>query len=83
MNNGKLEIEIEKVGIIPTPVELTITCEDSSVIQIDKTAEVWENGDSTITIDKELDEKPVSIILGSDSIPDSDKKNNYFYFTGN
>jgi Peptidase family M1 domain len=82
-DNGKLEIEIAKVGIIPIPVELTITCEDSSVIKIDKTAEVWENGDSAITIDKETNEKPISIILGSDSIPDSEKQNNYFYFSGN
>jgi len=80
-DNGELKIEVEKVGIIPTPVELEITCEDSSVIYINKTAEVWENGDSKIIIDKEIKEKPISIILGSDRVPDSDKKNNYFYFT--
>ncbi len=80
-DNGKLKIEIEKVGIIPTPVKLTITCEDSSIIKIDRTAEVWENGESTLTIEKETNKKPVSIILGSASVPDSDKKNNYFYFT--
>ena len=82
-DNGELEVEIEKVGIIPTPIELEITCQDSSVIKIDKTAEVWSKGDSSITIEKKIKEKPISIVLGSDSVPDSDKKNNYFYFTGN
>jgi len=79
--NSKLEIEIEKIGSIPTPVELMITCEDSSVININKTAEVWENGDKNLIIEKETDKKPVSIILGSSSIPDSDRRNNYFFFS--
>lgn len=80
-DNGKLEIEIEKVGIIPIPVKLVVTCEDYSEIEIYENAAVWENGSNSLKVERECDSKPLSIILGSDFIPDSNEKNNYFVFT--
>jgi len=79
-NNGMIEVVIEKVGIIPTPVKLTITCEDSSTIQIYETAMIWEN-QNTFVIKKEMNVNPISISLGSDMIPDSERANNFFNFS--
>jgi len=80
-NNGILEVVIEKVGIIPVTVKLTITCDDSSTIEIYETAMAWEGNQNTYIIKKELDAKPVSITLGSDLIPDSERDNNYYDFS--
>ncbi len=79
-NKGILEVVIEKVGIIPTPVKLTITCEDNSTIEIYETAMIWENLD-TFIIKKKLSINPVSLILGLDIIPDSNRDNNSFNFS--
>ncbi|OGU76478.1 MAG: hypothetical protein A2V93_03435 [Ignavibacteria bacterium RBG_16_34_14] len=79
--NGILEVTIEKVGIIPTPVELSVTLEDSSIVEIYETAMIWERNQNTVIIKKELGVKPLSVTLGSDMIPDSDTENNYFNFS--
>jgi hypothetical protein len=79
-DNGKLEIEIEKVGIIPIPVNLVVTCKDYSRIEIYENAAVWEKGNNILKIERESESKPLSIVLGSDFIPDSNEKNNYFVF---
>lgn len=79
-NNGLLEVIIEKSGIIPTPVKITITCEDDSIVEIYETAMVWEK-ENTFIIKKELNVNPVSITLGSEIIPDSNRLNNYFNFS--
>jgi hypothetical protein len=79
-DNGKLEIEIEKVGIIPIPVNLVVTCKDYSRIEVYESATVWEKGNNILKIERESDSNPLSIILGSDFIPDSNEKNNYFVF---
>lgn len=78
--NGMLEAVIEKVGIIPTSVKLSVTLEDSTVVEIYETAMIWEN-QNTFTVKKELHANPISLILGSDMIPDSDRDNNYFTFS--
>ncbi len=79
--NGILEVTIEKVGIIPTPVELTIANEDNSIIKINETAVIWEDNQNTAVIKREISVKPVSVTLGSNTIPDSDRSNNHFNFS--
>ena len=79
-SNGKLNITIEKKGIIPVPIKLTINCIDSSAVLINENADVWEN-QNTLTIKKELNSDPVSVRLGDELIPDSEPENNYYYFS--
>ncbi|RPI71403.1 MAG: M1 family peptidase [Ignavibacteriales bacterium] len=78
--DGKLKIVIDKIGNIPTPVLLTLNFDGGLTTEIYKTAFVWENK-NRIVIEKELDTKPISIILGNDRIPDSNKDNNYHNFS--
>jgi hypothetical protein len=78
--NGILEVTIEKIGTIPTPVKIVIACEDYSTVEIDETALVWENNQESIIIRKEMDSVPVSLTLGSEIIPDTDRSNNYYNF---
>src|SRR5690606_30769671 len=78
--DGKLKVTIDKIGNIPTPVLLTLNFDDGLSTEIYESAFVWENINRFV-IEKELDTKPISIILGSYHIPDSNKDNNYYNFS--
>src|SRR5690554_2950390 len=74
-----LEVEIKKKGNIPVPVMLSIFCEDESILEVYETAGVWKESDLFI-LKKELTSDPVSLILGSDLIPDSEQEDNMYSF---
>lgn len=80
-NNGNIEVVVEKKGNIPTPVSLTVVCEDNSLVELYETAAIWEKGNKTAVVKGEIKSKPVSITLGTNKIPDSDRSNNYFNFS--
>jgi len=75
-NNNILKIVISNEGGLPLPVELTIKLANNKIIKIHKTAEVWKDGNYTVTITQQVDSKVSNIILGNEHIPDINKKNN-------
>jgi hypothetical protein len=80
LSNNKLEISIEKKGIIPVPVHLIILCEDNSIVEIYENASIWKDKNS-FSIEKEIKPNPISITLGTEIIPDVDRSNNIFIFS--
>jgi aminopeptidase N len=80
-NNNIIEVTVERIGIIPTPVNLIIYCEDNSIVELYETAMIWENGISTAIIKSELNSRPVSVVLSLDIIPDTESSNNYLNFS--
>jgi hypothetical protein len=80
-NDDTIEIVVEKVGNIPTPVSINVSCEDDSIVEFYETAAVWEGGNKTAVIKGEIKSRPVLITLGTNKIPDSNRDNNYYNFT--
>lgn len=77
--DNKLKIFIRKEGSVPVPVVLNITWEDGQKVNIPRGAEVWKDTDST-WIETGTSGKVKLIELGDPSVPDVNKKNNYFEF---
>jgi aminopeptidase N len=75
--NGKLKIEVEKIGNYPVPVSILLITEKGSEINLYESADAWSNGKNIITIEKQVNEKIVSVTLGSKYIPDVNLENNY------
>lgn len=72
----KPQIEIEKKGIIPIPIKLTITYSDNSTDTIYKTTRVWQNNNSNYSISLDTNKEIEKIELGDSIIPDVDRENN-------
>jgi hypothetical protein len=71
-----VEVTIEKIGNIPTRVELNLVFEDGTSEKITKSAREWINGNKTLSIFINSDKKINNITLGNSEIPDVNKKNN-------
>ena len=78
VSGNKVEVIIEKIGLLPIPVELRLIADDLSEIIIYKDSSIWKNGESQITLEKNIDQKIELVELGSSIIPDVNKKNNTF-----
>ncbi len=77
VNNGKVSVELEKIGKVPVPVTLTFYYSDGTKDSVYKSTSVWENSD-VVKIEF-IPAKPVTKIkLGSTDIPDSNTKNNFY-----
>lgn len=76
VNNEAVDIEVEKIGIIPVPIKLTLMKDDQSVKELYYTADVWKSGNKNFKIKVERVEGVNKIVLGSSKIPDSNRKNN-------
>ena len=77
-SGNKVEVIIEKIGLLPIPIELIFITDDLTEIVIYKDASIWKNGESQITIEKNVDQKIELVEIGSSKIPDVNKKNNNF-----
>ncbi|MGE5352030.1 MAG: M1 family metallopeptidase [Acidobacteriota bacterium] len=77
VEDNKLKLLITNEGTIPVPIVLNITWEDGRKVNIPRGAEVWKDSDST-WIECGTSGKIKTIELGDPSIPDINKKNNYF-----
>ena len=75
---GKTEVMIKKIGQLPVPVNLRIKFADGNERNIDKSADVWKNGDTKCIIHFEHIEDIVSIDLGNAYIPDQNHDNNRY-----
>jgi aminopeptidase N len=71
-----VEVTIEKIGNIPTRVELNLVFEDGTSEKITKSAREWINGNKTLSIFINSDKKINNITLGNSEIPDVNKENN-------
>lgn len=69
-------ILIEKIGLLPVPVELTVFFEDGTQETISRNARVWADNKKTVAIPVFSNSKITEINLGNDLIPDADRKNN-------
>lgn len=78
VSGNKVEVIIEKIGLLPIPIELRLITDDLTEIVIYKDASIWKNGESQITIEKNVDQKIELVEIGSSIIPDVNKKNNSF-----
>jgi hypothetical protein len=79
MHTGsKVKIIVERVGLLPIPIELKLIADDFSEIIIHNDASIWKNGDKEIIIKKDTNKKIIKVELGSILIPDVNKKNNVF-----
>jgi len=77
-SGNKVEVIIEKIGLLPIPIELRFITDNLTEIVIYKDASIWKNGESQITIEKNVDQKIELVEIGSSIIPDVNKKNNTF-----
>jgi hypothetical protein len=76
--NGKVKVLIENVGILPLPVDLTLTLEDGAQTKLTASTSIWEKGEKEVWLDAEVKEKVKSVELLNKNIPDADVSNNKF-----
>lgn len=79
-NDNTMKIQINRLGIIPIPVSLMIIYSDDSEQIIEKKADIWKNGHTSITIEIEKNKTIKRLELGNKYIPDINHKNNSFIF---
>lgn len=77
VDKNNVAISISKIGNIPTRIKLTILYDDGESEVIQKSASLWKENDK-IEIKHKSDKKIKLVKLGSDLIPDVNKKNNLF-----
>jgi len=73
---NNINITVEKIGNIPTSIELTLIYKDGTSKIITKSAREWKRGNRSISIIFKSDKKVKEVRLGSPNIPDSNRKNN-------
>ena len=76
--NGKINIEVEKVGKIPIPVAAKIYYKDGSVDSTYNSAMIWKDGNKTYSIEFNSDKPFNKVEIGNKDIPDVNKKNNIY-----
>ena len=69
-------ILIEKIGLFPVPVEITVVFEDNTIKQISQSARVWDDGKKISAVRVANNNKIVKVELGNNLIPDIDRSNN-------
>lgn len=78
---GKLKsynIVINSKGNKPVPIDLTITFADKLTTKIHRSIEVWEKGNSSVTITVPTTQKITKVELGNTYNPDTNKADNVF-----
>lgn len=73
----KLFITVEKNGNVPVPISLRFIYEADWEKVIYYSADIWKDNKSEFVIEFEPDGLVVGIELGNDTIPDSDRQNNF------
>lgn len=71
-------VVITSKGTKPIPIDLTITFADKTVSKIHRSVEVWEKGNSTVSITVPSTQKIIRAELGSTYSVDANKKDNVF-----
>ena len=76
LNKNTSKLNIKNIGGLPVPIILKLTYKDGAEQWIERTAEVWSQGDSSVAIDIDNIKNLKSIQLITTHYPDSDKTNN-------
>lgn len=74
--SGKAKAIITNVGSLPVPINLVVTFADGSKQTVYRSIEVWERGNTTVTIPLPKGKTIKTITLGDAHIPDSNKRDN-------
>jgi aminopeptidase N len=77
-DGNKIRIAIEKIGELPTPIDLTIHLENDVKINLTETVNIWGDGKDSFWLEAEITLKPISVELANKNIPDSNLLNNKF-----
>ncbi len=78
INGNEIEAIIEKLGNIPTRVELTFEFNDGTKDVTKLSARTWKNSTGTVRIKYITKKKLNKIVLGSKYIPDANRNNNVY-----
>uniref|UniRef100_A0A832DHF3 M1 family peptidase n=1 Tax=Ignavibacterium album TaxID=591197 RepID=A0A832DHF3_9BACT len=76
LKSGNLKVEVERKGIIPIPIKISLMNNDNTIKEVYYTADVWKTGNSTFKITVENIKEINKIVLGSPKIPDSNRNDN-------
>lgn len=76
LKDGKLIVEVERKGIIPVPIKLSLMKDNDMIKEVYYTADVWKTRNSIFRITVENVNNIDKIVLGSPKIPDSNRDNN-------
>ena len=71
-------VTITSKGSKPVPVDITVTYADKTTAKIHRSVQVWERGNTTVTLLIPTDKKISKIILGSTYDPDINKSDNIY-----
>lgn len=75
---NKGHIIIEKAGVVPVPIKLTVTYEDGSTQIIEKNIKVWQDNDTQVTLQLPTNKIVSKVVLGDENIPDVNENNNIY-----
>ena len=76
LDKNTSKLNIKNIGGLPVPIILKLTYKGGAEQLIERTAEVWSQGDSSVAIDIDNIKNLNSIQLITTHYPDSDKTNN-------
>lgn len=74
--SGKLFLTVKRIGNTPVPVQLNFIYESDKESIIYKAADIWKDGKKEIILEYSPEGKVIRIELGSDIIPDVNRKDN-------
>jgi hypothetical protein len=78
IENGKTKVLVENVGNLPVPIDLTLTFEDDTQVNIKESTAIWENGNNEVWLDVNTKTNVKSVEMLNKNIPDADASNNKF-----
>jgi len=76
--DGFVSATIQKIGNIPTHVNVTFEFEDGTKKNVARSARVWSQGASRVNVKLDSDKKVKMVTVGSKYIPDSVEENNEY-----
>jgi hypothetical protein len=78
VSKGKAELDIEKAGNVPVPIDLEISYTDGTKENIYKNTSVWKNGNKETKIEIKTEKEISKVELLTKRSPDANGKNNYY-----
>jgi len=79
--DGFVSATINRIGNIPTGIEVTFEFDDGTLKSLSKSVRVWKDGKKELIVKLETSQKIKSVKVGSNYIPDSVEENNVFTFS--
>lgn len=76
LKNNILTIEVEKKGIIPIPIKISLIKDNNLIKEVYYSADVWKTGNKIFKVTLENIKDINRISLGSPKIPDSNREDN-------